>query len=104
MLDLLDREMPRYGWHIPIVRDIAVGDSLFYLIGAHTYSVRPTSEPSKDDAPSYWCKRLLGAYLCIGRYWYLWPLIHPIYSRVGKIRREKRNAMVTKDARATRAV
>ena len=95
-VDLLDREMPRWGWRIPIVRDIAVGHDLFYLIGAHTYSVTPTSEPTKDQASSYWRRRFLGAFL-YRKYWYLWPLIYPIYKRVGTIRGKKRNAAPAKD-------
>ena len=90
-VDHLNHEMPRYGWRIPIVREMVVGHGLYYFVGAHTFAVTPTAKPTKDEAPSYWRDRLLGAYLH-RKYWYISPLINPIYARVGKIQRIKRNS------------
>jgi hypothetical protein len=69
---------------IPILQNIALGDTLYHEIGHHLDHILGAPAPSGEAAAEAWTGRLLAMYFR-KRYWYLIPLLPVAKAVVGAL-------------------
>ncbi len=70
---------------IPPIRDIAFAGILYHELGHHIHKVIRPEYSEREDVAEKWDIRLTRSYVR-KRYWYLLPLLYPIYilAKIGK--------------------
>lgn len=76
-VDQILKAYPRWAVWIPLIKYLALGDTLFHEIGHHVhYTVRPEHREGEDVADD-WKKKFTGNFVR-NRYWYLIPVLRAV--------------------------
>jgi hypothetical protein len=86
--NILRSEDPWFG-RLPILCYYALATVLYHEIGHHIHAVHKPIFEGKEEVAEDWSKKLFGRF-CRLRYWYLRPLVYPIWLLIELVRRIKR--------------
>jgi hypothetical protein len=75
--NILRSEVPSFR-RMPFLRYDALGTVLYHEIGHHIHAVHKPVFEGKEDIAEDWSKKLLGRFFR-QRYWYLRPVVYPVW-------------------------